>query len=261
MVAAFALAAGFFLPIVEGCNSPIYPCQIAYAAFFEADPGLWDERLFFGVAALAPYLLGVLVGAGLVRHRSPATAWRALRDPIAWLIILAGGALLAIMAAEYLRMPPAAGLDASTAITFVLVALSLLFVLRSGANATGGRLCLRWYGALCCIAWFIRLAWDGGACWGLWWSLGAGVALVLAGTSEAAVAVDDKPHRVIRALILCSIYPMEGDGQRCRKCGYNLFGLSAPRCPECGTAFDRPRTTVPSDESAQNPIAKSTSHE
>ncbi len=25
---------------------------------------------------------------------------------------------------------------------------------------------------------------------------------------------------------------------RCRKCGYRLFGLPEPRCPECGTPFD-----------------------
>ena len=26
---------------------------------------------------------------------------------------------------------------------------------------------------------------------------------------------------------------------RCRSCGYNLRGLSEPRCPECGTPFDQ----------------------
>ena len=24
----------------------------------------------------------------------------------------------------------------------------------------------------------------------------------------------------------------------CRQCGYLLFGLTSPRCPECGTSFD-----------------------
>lgn len=27
---------------------------------------------------------------------------------------------------------------------------------------------------------------------------------------------------------------------RCRKCGYLLYGLPEPRCPECGTPFERP---------------------
>ena len=29
------------------------------------------------------------------------------------------------------------------------------------------------------------------------------------------------------------------DRSRCRKCGYPLRGLPEPRCPECGTPFDR----------------------
>lgn len=33
---------------------------------------------------------------------------------------------------------------------------------------------------------------------------------------------------------------------RCRKCGYSLYGLPQPRCPECGTPFDP--TDVPQDD-------------
>lgn len=29
------------------------------------------------------------------------------------------------------------------------------------------------------------------------------------------------------------------DPWRCRRCGYSLYGLSEPRCPECGTVFAR----------------------
>lgn len=29
--------------------------------------------------------------------------------------------------------------------------------------------------------------------------------------------------------------------ERCRGCGYLLFGLSEQRCPECGVAFELPR--------------------
>ena len=31
----------------------------------------------------------------------------------------------------------------------------------------------------------------------------------------------------------------------CQKCGYNLAGLPEPRCPECGTEFDPPRSPAP----------------
>jgi hypothetical protein len=29
--------------------------------------------------------------------------------------------------------------------------------------------------------------------------------------------------------------------EHCSNCGYNLFGLPEPRCPECGEPFDRPK--------------------
>ena len=29
--------------------------------------------------------------------------------------------------------------------------------------------------------------------------------------------------------------PASDSGKRCSKCGYNLTGLTEPRCPECGT--------------------------
>lgn len=33
----------------------------------------------------------------------------------------------------------------------------------------------------------------------------------------------------------------ERDAHRCRKCGYLLYGLPEPRCPECGEPFDPAR--------------------
>jgi hypothetical protein len=32
--------------------------------------------------------------------------------------------------------------------------------------------------------------------------------------------------------------PREVDPGVCARCGYSLFGLHEPRCPECGTSFD-----------------------
>ena len=34
----------------------------------------------------------------------------------------------------------------------------------------------------------------------------------------------------------------------CAKCGYSLFGLPEPRCPECGTAFEPPGTPNSMDD-------------
>ena len=35
----------------------------------------------------------------------------------------------------------------------------------------------------------------------------------------------------------------KGNEDCCEKCGYSLYGLRTPRCPECGTSFD-PRRQV-----------------
>jgi hypothetical protein len=37
----------------------------------------------------------------------------------------------------------------------------------------------------------------------------------------------------------------------CRRCGYDLRGLPEPRCPECGTSFDRDRGGALADEGKQ----------
>lgn len=39
------------------------------------------------------------------------------------------------------------------------------------------------------------------------------------------------------------------EGQRCASCGYELRGLTEPRCPECGTAFER-KNAIPHDATA-----------
>ena len=33
----------------------------------------------------------------------------------------------------------------------------------------------------------------------------------------------------------------KGNEEHCEKCGYSLYGLRTPRCPECGTPFDPSR--------------------
>ena len=35
------------------------------------------------------------------------------------------------------------------------------------------------------------------------------------------------------------------DTNRCKKCDYLLIGLTEPRCPECGTPFDREKLASP----------------
>jgi len=58
-------------------------------------------------------------------------------------------------------------------------------------------------------------------------ALGASiVALVTLVTAPAAIRFWQRPLK-------------PADPWRCRRCGYSLYGLTTPRCPECGTAFHR----------------------
>ena len=41
---------------------------------------------------------------------------------------------------------------------------------------------------------------------------------------------------------------LDSSGARCRCCGYDLTGLTAPRCPECGTVFEEKQPDLPSTE-------------
>ncbi len=38
----------------------------------------------------------------------------------------------------------------------------------------------------------------------------------------------------------------------CQSCGYNLYGLTEPRCPECGTPFDQELLADRNDPSTQD---------
>jgi hypothetical protein len=56
---------------------------------------------------------------------------------------------------------------------------------------------------------------------------------------SAVLAVFDARHRTAADLLCGTGVYMRPDGEtgRCTKCGYDLRGLPAPRCPECGAPF------------------------
>jgi hypothetical protein len=55
--------------------------------------------------------------------------------------------------------------------------------------------------------------------------------------------------------------PMHALIGNCRQCGYSLIRLTAPRCPECGTAFDPedPRTMILHESRLAEFLSKRTS--
>jgi len=75
----------------------------------------------------------------------------------------------------------------------------------------------------------LRYAWVGGAIWGL--QLGGLAGLVVASVTFAA-----RWKRLTRTV---PWDPALRAATGCPQCGYNLRGLTTPRCPECGTDLAR----------------------
>jgi hypothetical protein len=70
-------------------------------------------------------------------------------------------------------------------------------------------------------------------------SLAMAVGSIPAGpASGPTVHVDEADAEPARALI--QTRPAAGAPTHCPACGYDLTGLPLPRCPECGTPFERP---------------------
>jgi len=83
----------------------------------------------------------------------------------------------------------------------------------------------------------IRAVIEGGA-------LGAAVGEVPFVEAYPRISVDDADVDAARRLIVDS--GIDGPTPaRCRTCGYDLRGLSEPRCPECGSPFREERDAAP----------------
>jgi hypothetical protein len=87
-----------------------------------------------------------------------------------------------------------------------------------------------------------------------WFALALTIVLWAATWPQILPANADLPACHMFVLILASgtwtVYLFAKDrrqrrpeGPRCQKCGYLLIGLPEPRCPECGTPFEKPEAS------------------
>ena len=57
------------------------------------------------------------------------------------------------------------------------------------------------------------------------------------------------PTTLLVMLVLVALFDrliiLDSSGARCQSCGYDLAGLTSPRCPECGTFFQEKQTGLP----------------
>lgn len=74
--------------------------------------------------------------------------------------------------------------------------------------------------------------------------------------ATAAMALAFVFPGLVATLAFCPLHRgANSDLSRCEHCGYNLTGLTEPRCPECGTPFPRILLTSGREDSCQRPAA------
>jgi len=250
----FVLACTFFLPAVESCNSPIIPFESTCEIIQELPTQRADWLGFpAGLAVFVDaYFFGFLVAVAIVLHQF-GPARHALR--VDWiggsLILLAALGVLLLFAAHAVTSPLTSWWPPNwEELVFLLLALvTPVYWIRCLRHGAGGRLALRWYTSLCCILWFT--AWTvSGALYGLHLSLFGSAVIFIGAFEEARLRSSQDRFDTLRALLTATLDVHDDDPTVCPRCGYPRHGLVVPRCPECGTIFERAGFDPPSTQSA-----------
>lgn len=236
------LACTFFLPAVNGCGSSIIPYQVI-GSLFTDPPGsnplefLLDVPLGLAIFGGA-YAFGLLLAVACWRGQPTRSLSRVER--IAGLVILlSAGALVVNCTGESIKTRGVNlfDLDMPEALFLSLALITPAYWFRSRRHGAGGLLAMRWYGSLCCVIWFAY--WEGNSPKiGVHLAL-LGSALMLVGGFEEARrrSAQDRAGTHWR-LLTAGLRACTDDPSGCAGCGYPLYGLVVPRCPECGLIFD-----------------------
>lgn len=229
------LAASFFMPAVESCNSPVIPAEDVYS--FMREPSLNIAEWFFVFPVfMAAYLFGLATCVVMFRLRSTTiggnnTAGRSISA-------LSGATTIAIVAMfvnEWSLSFLARFLD----VVFVVAWIAFgLYWLRSLWKDVRGRLCIRWCAAVYCVLWFGTHALESKTYYGLWISLAGSIMIAVASILEAQILSGRGILSTLGRLLICRLELVDFGGPHCRTCDYVLVGLTSNRCPECGTLFE-----------------------
>lgn len=257
------LAATFFMPSVQGCNNPIIPAEEAWEFSEELRLSVRDMYASIDLEDLAVayyvltagYLFGLLVALAALGRLTKGQRIQSLTRVclILFTLILGGGIGLVTS-----HLGWRAGLDGLPAlfsptefaplgswlpfINFVLLPLwmmSLLVILWRGRNPpelsiafVTGLFAAHWFSYWSIMSW-----WNGDDHYGIHLSFGASCVIVAAALGEARAVSRQSWMRTLGQLMTGRFRGQDERIGMCPKCGYNLYGLSEQRCPECGRAF------------------------
>ncbi len=259
------LFSAFFMPAVKGCNSPVVLADYALKCVEEA---LGDGRtasdllelLSIFTSVVAAYLFGLLVLIICLR------GWRfhhASEKNLGISVAVLAGALIIPFGAYFvwaLYVHGFPGWGAGFVFAAALAIVSPLYFLCSIRMGAAGLLCLRWYVALCGLAWFGMWLLDkgfDGTYYGLWLSMLALILILVSTHGEVRLRTRRTGLQTCWGLLRCRLQLHDLDGPRCFGCGYLLIGLPTNRCPECGREFDPAEHGL----DAENPVLHSTTSE
>jgi hypothetical protein len=240
----FLLACSFFLPVVDGCNTAIYPASFFVEALTSLGTTSLDEVLAACLMAVPAYLFGALITLHVTVNRRIQASRPPTHAPIYWTILASIATLQIVMVSELIA--DAAGgpmaYDVGYTISAGISLFAAAYLWRSGRESSAPELCVRWFGSVCCTAWFCWLALFASPRWGLAVSMIGALAVVIGTVAEAVILGRFGAARSLRGLVTGGYQIADPGMPNCRRCGYILVGLPEPRCPECGTPFTPEQT-------------------
>ncbi len=232
--AGLVLASTFVMPAVSGCKQPIIPATTLAGVLFDEPASL--EALFW-VLISTPYVLGTLIATITLRSLGKWTAAGELRMGRCltyYAALSAAGVHIWLLVSVFFD-------DHRPDIVFwlLLSLFSAVYLMRCLFKGAPGRLCARWYAAVCCVIWFASWV-TSPIYYGLWLSLGAAILLSGAAFAEARIRSRASNGQTLIQLLTIHIRLRDLEERLCMLCGYELTGLVSGRCPECGTAAPGP---------------------
>jgi hypothetical protein len=261
LAAGGLLAATFFMPAIDGCNSPIVPAEEAWRISSELPQTVRDAEYFSGLEGLtamffvysAAYLFGLLVALAALSRLTASRRMQAFTRAclVLFTLTLTGG-MCAVT--SYLLWdagwPALANLfipgdlfgywvPVINLVLMPLWLLALILILWRRRNAP--ELSIAFVTGLFAVHWFsywsIASWWNGEDHYGIHLSFGASCVIVVAVLGEARAVSRQSWLRTLGGLATGRFRGLDERVGMCPQCGYNLYGLTEQRCPECGRGF------------------------